>query len=149
MARFEQVVKGVKRDQARKLPNQRIRLPITADLMRQIKSILLKNCMDEDNIMLWAAMCLCFGFLRAREMTLESESSLDPGADLCYGDLAIDDPEKPSIVRIRIKASKTDPFRKGVDVYLGRTNKELCPLEAILPYLYSNSRRQASIPISV
>ena len=60
MARLEQVVKGVKRDQACKLPNQRICLPITADLMRQIKSILLKNCKDEDNIMLWAAMYLCF-----------------------------------------------------------------------------------------
>ena len=65
MARLEQVVKGVKRDQARNLPNHRIRLPITADLMQRMKSILMKNSRDEDNIMLWAAMSLCFfGFLR-------------------------------------------------------------------------------------
>ena len=69
--------------------------------------------------MLWAAMCLCF-----------------------FGFLAIDDPEKPSVLRIRIKASKTDPFRKGVDVYLDRTNKELCPLEAILPYLAIRGDKQ-------
>ena len=120
MARLEQVIKGVKRDQARRLPNQRIRLPITGDLMRKMKSILMKNRNDEDNIMLWAAMSLCFfGSLRAGEMTLESESSFDPGANLCYGDIAIDDPKKPSVIRVRIKASKTDPFRKGVDVYLG------------------------------
>lgn len=143
MARLEQVVKGVKRDQARKLPSQRIRLPITADLMQKMKSILMKNRNDEDNIMLWAAMSLCyFGFLRAGEMTLESESSFDPGADLCYSDIAIDDPEKPSVLRVRIKASKTDPFRKGVDVYLGRTNKDLCPLEAILPYLAIRGDKQ-------
>ena len=78
MMRLEQVVKGVKRDQACKLPsNQRTRLPITAELMKKMKSILLKNCTDEDNIMLWAAMSLCFfGFLRAGEMTLETESSV-------------------------------------------------------------------------
>ena len=135
MARLEQVVKGVKRDQARKLPNQRTRLPITADL-RQMKSVLMNNCKDEDNIMLWAAMSLCFfGFLRAGEMTLEYESSFDSDANLCYSDIAIDDPAKPTILKVRIKASKTDPFRKGVDVYLGRTDKDLCPLEAILLYL--------------
>ena len=132
MARLEQVVKGVKQDQASNLPNQCIRLPTTADLMQRMKSILMKNRKDEDNIVLWAAMNLClFGFLRAGEMTLESESSFDPGANLYYGDVAIDDPEKPSILRVRIKASKMNPFCKGVDVYLGRTNKHLCPLEAI------------------
>ena len=143
MARLEQVVKGVKRDQAHKLPNQRTRLPITADLMRQMKSILVKNPKDEDNIMIWAAMCLCFfGFLRAGEMTLESETSFDPGAHLCFADVAIDDPANPAILKVRIKASKTDPFRKGVDIYLGRTNKDLCPLEAILPYLAMRGDQQ-------
>ena len=75
-------------------------------------------------------------------MTLESDSSFDPGANLCYTDIAIDDPEKPSVLKVRIKASKTDPFRKGVDVYLGRTNKDLCPLEAILPYLAIHGDKQ-------
>ena len=98
------MVKGVKRDQACKLPsNQRTRLPITAELMKKMKSILLKNCTDEDNIMLWAAMSLCFfGFLRASEMTLETESSFDPGAHLCYTDIAIDDAAKPTILKVRI-----------------------------------------------
>ena len=86
--------------------------------------------------MIWAAVSLCFfGFLRAGEMTLESELSFDPGVNLGCNDIAIDDPASPTILKVRIKASKTDPFRKGVDVYLGRTNKDLCPLEAILPYL--------------
>ena len=143
MARLEQVIKGVKRDQVCKLPNQRIRLPITGDLMRKMKAILMKNRYDEDNIMLWAAMSLCFfGFLRAGEMTLESESSFDPGANICHGDIAIDDSEKPSVLRVRIKASKMDPFRKGVDVFLGRTNKDLCLLEAILPYLAIRGDKQ-------
>ena len=48
--------------------------------------------------------------LRAGEMTLESESSFDPGANLYYGGVAINDPEKSSILRVRIKASKDGPI---------------------------------------
>ena len=58
MARLEQVIKGIKGEHAYKSPGQRTCLPIMADLMRQMKSILMKNRHDEDNIMLWAAMNL-------------------------------------------------------------------------------------------
>ena len=34
-----------------------------------------------------------------------------------------------------IKASKTDPFRKGVSVFLGATHGELCPVAATLDYM--------------
>ena len=36
-----------------------------------------------------------------------------------------------------IKASKTDPFRKGVAVYLGASGAELCPVAAVLNYMVS------------
>ena len=58
VARLEQVVEGVKWDQAHKLLNHHIRLPSTAELMQRMKSTLMKNCKDEVNIMLWAAMGL-------------------------------------------------------------------------------------------
>ena len=35
---------------------------------------------------------------------------------------------EPSVVRVSIKASKTDPFRKGVYVHLGKTGNDLCPV---------------------
>ena len=40
-----------------------------------------------------------------------------------------------SIVKAQIKASKTDQFRRGVAVYVGRTDNELCPVAAILAYV--------------
>ena len=43
--------------------------------------------------------------------------------------------EKPSSLRIRIKASKTDPFRQGVDIFMGRTGNELCTVVATLAYM--------------
>ena len=59
----------------------------------------------------------------------------DPEVHLSYKDVAIDDPRKPSCMRITIKQSKTDPFRKGVNLYVGRTDSDLCPVAALLDYL--------------
>ena len=36
---------------------------------------------------------------------------------------------------VRIKQLKTDPFRKGVLVYVGRTGGELCPVAAMTAHL--------------
>ena len=41
----------------------------------------------------------------------------------------------PSMARIKLKKSKTDPFRQGVDIYVGRTFGQLCHVAAILAYL--------------
>ena len=41
-------------------------------------------------------------------------------------------PDAPAVVQVRIKASKTDPFRKGVTVYLGRTDNDLCPVNMVV-----------------
>ena len=50
-------------------------------------------------------------------------------------DIAIDNHSSPKIMRVRIKQSKTDSFRAGIDIYLGRTNTDLCPIVAVLSYL--------------
>ena len=41
----------------------------------------------------------------------------------------------PTLLKLRLKASKTDQFRKGMDVVVGRTNNKLCPVAAVLAYL--------------
>ena len=91
---------------------------------------------NRNHIMLWASCTLCFfGFLRAGEITIPSEAEYDTGAHLNFEDIAINNLEKLTIMQVRIKASKTDPFRKGVELYLGRTSNELCPISAMLAYL--------------
>ena len=92
--------------------------------------------LDPDYKMLWTAALPCFfGFLRAGEVTVPSDTTYDEGAHLNFADVAVDSYIDPQMIKVRIKASKTDPFRLGVDIYLGRTRKELCPIAAILPYL--------------
>ena len=58
--------------------------------------------------------------------------SFDAGAYLTF---AIDSKEKPSVTEIHLKASKTDPYRKGISIYVGRTGNTLCPISAMLAYL--------------
>jgi len=48
----------------------------------------------------------------------------------------VDNRDQPQLLKVTIKQSKTDPFRKGVDLYLGATSGILCPtVKALLPYL--------------
>ena len=88
-----------------------------------------------DTRMIWAVSCLCFfASFRVWELTV-SEQGYNASVHLRVGDVAIDDPVSPSFLHITIKQSKTDPFWKGVDLYVGRTETNLCPVAAILGYL--------------
>ena len=49
------------------------------------------------------------------------------------------------ILKVRIKASKTDPFRRGVDIYVGITGTGLCPVTAVLSYMAIRLQRQGPL----
>ena len=68
-------------------------------------------------------------------MTVPSDSGYDPQTHLSLADIALDDNKRPSLIRVSIKQSKTDPFRRGVDIFMGRTGTDLCPVSALLDYL--------------
>ena len=106
--------------------------------MRVLKSVWEREGLTADTTMLWAAACLCFfGFLRSGEAVSPTESTFDPLVHLTVADVGIDSRVAPKRMEVRIKASKTDPFRKGVTLYLGRTYTDLCPVAAMLGYLGS------------
>ena len=84
--------------------------------------------------MLWAACCLgFFGFLRAGEFT--TNSSFDPSIHLTVGDVQADSLVDPTCFKVHIKCSKTDPFRVGCDIYVGRGNSLVCPVLALGNFL--------------
>ena len=76
-------------------------------------------------------MCFC-GFFRSGEVVVPSQTSYDAS---CYGDVLVDNTIAPTFLQVRIKASKTDQFRRGVSVFLGMTGCELCPVAAMLDYM--------------
>ena len=97
--------------------------------------------------MLWAACCVgFFRFMRAGEFTARTG---EHSPSLTAQDAAVDDRSNPSMVRIHLKSSKTDPFRHGVDIYLGRTGRDFCPVVALLAFFgNAPSSRGASIYVA-
>ena len=133
--RLEQVLCGIKKEQSYRFPTK-IRLPIAIQIMRQIKELLLQTPHDYNSILMWAVCCAAFfGFLRCSEFTVPKVQDYDSNVYLTYADVAIDCKESPQILQLYIKQSKTNPFRKGVKLSLGRTNCAVCPISAILAYL--------------
>ena len=147
LVKLELVLKGVKRYQAALGAKSRPRLPITPLILRKIKSTRDRKAADPDYVMLWAACCLGFyGFLRAGEMTVQSDSGFDPSVNLAMDDMAIDNPTNPTLVRVSIKASKTDPFRKGVSIFLGRTYNDINCSTPCIPGCPRPAKFQSSVP---
>ena len=90
--------------------------------------------------MLWVAACLCFfAFMRAGELTIPGDGQYDPGAHLSITDIAFDHPTRPNMLKVTLKQSKTDPFRRGVNLFVGATGSDLCPVAALLDYLVVRS----------
>ena len=64
------------------------------------------------------------------ELTSPTVTSHGPVDCVSVGDVAVDDYSNPSLVRIHLRKSKTDQVGRGVDIYLGRTDDDLCPVAA-------------------
>ena len=64
-----------------------------------------------------------------------SDREYDSSVHLSYGDVQVDSTVQLQFLEVLLKASKTDPFWKGVTVYLGRTYGDLCPVSAIFSYM--------------
>ena len=78
--------------------------------------------------MLWAACCVgFFGFMRSGEFTAPEDGEFDPG--LSFADIAV------GIQRYYPFRSKTDPFRLGVTIFVGKTDSPFCPVSTALAYM--------------
>ena len=131
MPQLEFVVKGLKKRTATR--QSQVRLPITPEILRALKKVWEGDADREKAVMLWAAVCMCFfGFLCSGEVVVPTDSEYDKTVHLPYGDVRVDSTVNPQYLEVRIKESKTDPFRKGVT---GRADGDLCPVSAVLAYM--------------
>lgn len=93
--------------------------------------------------MLWAAGTMCFfGFFCAGEITASGVNSFNPATNLAWGDVTIDNPNSPRMMRIYLKRSKADQFGKGAHIYIGKTDNELCHVAVVLAYMASRGSNQ-------
>jgi hypothetical protein len=146
LQRLHYVLQGIKRSEVAGGTPKKIRLPITPDILRKLKVVWDKKAADPDTVMIWAACCLgFFAFLRSGEMTVPSDVAYDPACHLGWKDITVDNPLAPQMIRVTIKQSKTDPFRKGIDLFVGRTGTKVCPVVAIVNYLATRGKRDGPL----
>ena len=86
-----------------------------------------------------------FGFFWSGELISPSEDHFDSAEHLSFVDIAVNDRDNPTILRVHLKASKTDPFRSGVDVFVGKTGNDLCPVTAMVNYLARRGSRDGAL----
>lgn len=41
-------------------------------------------------------------------------------------------PSRPNMLKVHLKVSKTDPFQKEVDLFIGKVSSDLCPVAVVL-----------------
>ena len=96
--------------------------------------------------MLWAVATMCFfGFLRSGEVVVPSDRAFKPTVHLAYADVRIDSQVSPRMLEVRLKASKTDPFQRGVTIYIGRMRDGLCPVAVALDYMVQRGSGQGPL----
>ena len=146
MPRLEYVLRGIKQKEAENGANNRECLPIMPHILGRLWEVWATTGHLQDTKLIWAASTLCFfAFLRAGEISTPSTTSYDPATNLCMADIAVDEPLSPSVLHVTIKQSKTDPFRKGVQLSIGRTGTRLCPVAALLDFVAARGTSQGPL----
>ena len=142
MPMLQRVQLGIRRIHASKQGQPaRVRLPITPAMLDQLRAHW-QGSQHPDRLVLWAASTLCFaGFFRLGELLPASETpSTSPLATVRWGDVTVNDPRSPTMLKTHLRVSKCDQFGKGVDVYVGSANGLRCPVTAVVAYMAIRGR---------
>ena len=94
------------------------RLPITPSILTKLKTVWNPLAKDPNIIMVWAACCLGFFW------TVPSDNSYDPAVHLSWGDVAVDNSRVPTILKLTLKQSKTDPIQEENMLVPGKDSHE-------------------------
>ena len=127
------VLRGTKRIQRNSLTCP-LRLPITISHLHDICKLIASSLFHIQDKYMFLASCLIalFGLLRVPKYTSPTVSRFDPSLNLSRSDVSFN--HNYSITCLRIKGSKTDPFRAGTTVRIAATYNKLCPVSATCLY---------------
>ena len=140
------ILRGIKRSQGHQ---SKVRRPITLQLLNLFYHLLnVQRTDNRDSLMLWEATTLAFfGFLRVGELTYNS--TFDPKLYL-HGqrhNFYAKEFTPCQYTLVRLKVSKTDPFRQGQTIVIGKTKSPMCPISAMVAYLNSRPLSSDSGPL--
>lgn len=139
--RLQRVLRGIRRSQG---DSKVARHPVTDYTLLAIFKFM--DLSTHDHCMLWAACNLAyFGFLRSSEFTVPNLASYSQEVHLSLAGIAIDSHVAPTCLRISLKASKTDPFRKGCFIHIGKGSYPLCAIQSLVAYLAIRGNRDGPL----
>ena len=134
MQRLHYVLLGIRRSQGGNF-GRAIRPPVTWVMLQQICAFLVRSETPFDRDMLTAAMLLAyFGLLRVSEYTCPGPAIYDNTVHLSVSDVQVR--WDRGFALITIKQSKTDPFREGVQIRISVLGHYLCPVHALVRFLF-------------
>ena len=115
----------------------RTRLPINPKLLLLlllIQSILSNRHLSKYDRYLYATVISIayFGCLRAGEISYPSTHSFNPKQHLTINDVTI----HQSTVKLQLKCSKTDQFRRGATIIIRASKQDICPVQITKQFLH-------------
>ena len=139
--RLSYILNSVKKLQK---PNNKKRLPITFEILEKIIFRLRQGVFTPFIDLMLEAVCTVgfYGFMRCGEFTVLKANQFDPSVNLCIGDIIL---HKDMII-LKLKQSKTDPFRKGVDIQLHKVKNQICPFKILVKYLQVRESLKQGLP---
>ena len=130
MQRLFYVLRGIRRYKAAQ-SNRPPKKPITVVLLVSLFRFTSLSYSPHDAAMLHVAMSFAFfGMLRVSEYTVARSFQFSPNSTLLCRDVSL----VGDCIHIYIKSSKTDPFRSGVTIRVGRSRGRCCPVRAFVQY---------------
>lgn len=146
--RLERVIRGIKREYAE--PGRRTRTPLTRDCLRKVLRHLRQPTYRSATLR--AAFTLAFaGFLRVGEFTYQ-KADLDLGPSFRNWFLtksSVRVSRDRSHMSVFLPASKTDPFRLGVEIIIAASGDEACPIAAMVNLQNMDSARSSLAPLFI
>ena len=142
------VLRGIKR--AHGTAPVSMRLPITNTLVRTLVDQLGqdRSLCSHDRRMFKAALLLAFnGFLRCAEFTSDAKD-FDPRFSATRSSITIAYHNGKPVLEFLVKRSKTDPYARGMKLYIGSTQVPYCPVVAMIEFL-PTSQPQSNQPLFV
>jgi len=115
-----------------KRKQQRVRLPMTKNLMKLLKLKLIRSELGrEQKLLIWAVSTLAFnGAFRIHEILARNATSFDPDFTLLTEDLKVKTMGGKKLLEVKIKCPKEERKGAAVVVEVCQTAGTLCPVRA-------------------
>ncbi len=126
-------MRGTKKEQAGSPKS--IRLPITPPILLKMRQVWGRQASSWDCHALGSLLPGVLGFMRSGELVAPADGQFDAGQHLTFADVSVYSSTRLSLLAVCIKQSKTDPFRQGTTIFMGKTDTALCPVAAMLAYM--------------